>query len=123
MIFLAFGQFISILGGSLFQILVPCGFFGYFWLRKEWFASSVMLFWIADNIINVSVYMKDASEMKLPLPVAGSIHDWNWIFGYLGLLSSAKLIGTVFFSFGAFLSILSIVAMVYFTLADTVKSK
>src|SRR3989338_4603239 len=60
LIFLPFGEFMNILGGSLFQILFPCTFFIYFFCRKEYVSAAFIIFWIADNIVSVSVYMRDA---------------------------------------------------------------
>lgn len=117
-LFTFLGQFLYMLGGSMVQIVLPCGFFVYFLIKKSFFASSVMLFWIADNIINVSVYMKDAIAMQLPLLGGASIHDWNWIFGQLNLLPASVVIGSVFFYLGVFCAFASIIAMILFTLSD-----
>jgi hypothetical protein len=119
LIFLPFGQFSHMLGGSLIQILLPCIFLVYFiFFRKDYFASSVMLFWLGDNFINVSIYISDAQTMQLPLLIGGSIHDWNWILTQLGILTSAKLIGgTVFFT-GALCIVVSIILMSWLTFID-----
>ena len=66
-IFMLFGQFLGLLGGSLWQILFPIIFVYYFYHRKEYFSASVVLFWVGQNIINVSVYASDAQAMQLPL--------------------------------------------------------
>jgi hypothetical protein len=122
LLFTAFGQFISILGGSLFQILFPFSFFIYFLIKKDYFASSFIIFWIADNIINVSVYMRDAIPMALPLLGGdGTIHDWNYLFVSLGLLSKSQLIGTSFYIIGVVLILVSIIGMILFALIKTPK--
>ena len=117
LIFLPFGRFMNMLGGSLFQILFPCIFLLYFIKRKEYFSASFIIFWIADNIINVSVYMRDAQVMQLLL-LGGdnSIHDWNWLFSSMGVLSRTQQIGTTFFALGAICLVLSILGMILFTL-------
>ncbi len=118
LIFLPFGQFAHMIGGSLFQILLPCIFLFYFLYRYNFFASSVILFWIGDNIINVSVYMKDAQAMQLPLLIEGTFHDWNWIFSQLGILWASNIVGGIFYYVGAICLIISLTGMVLFILVD-----
>ncbi|MGE5041303.1 MAG: hypothetical protein ACM3IJ_00180 [Candidatus Levyibacteriota bacterium] len=120
LIFMLFGQFLDILAGSAFQIFIPFLFLGYFLRRKEFFNSSVILFWIGDNVINVSRYMMDAQEMALPLLGGdGSIHDWNWLFIHMGLLDSSKFIATSFLILGIMFLISSFVGMVSFTIKSS----
>jgi len=124
LVFMLFGQFIYILGGSFMQIALPCAFFVYFLRKKNYFSTSTVLFWIADNIINVSVYMKDAQLMQLPL-LGGesSIHDWNWLFSHMGLLQYSNFIGGTFFFIGTLGLILGIIGMTIFTAYDFLKSQ
>ena len=118
LIFLPFGQFAHMIGGSLLQIILPIIFLVYFILRKELFGISVMLFWLANNLINVSVYMRDAKAMQLPLLIEGTIHDWNWIFTQLGMLDYSTIIGNIFFYLGALMIILSLAGMTIITWGD-----
>lgn len=116
LIFMPFGLFVHVLAGSVLQILFPCSFLVYFILRREYFSASFILFWIADNIINVSVYMRDAQQMQLPLLGGDAVtHDWNWIFVRTGLLPSAQIIGLTFFVYGIFVLIFSVIGMVWFS--------
>jgi len=89
------GEFMGVLGGSLVQVLMPLGFAAYFGLvRKEPFAGLVCLFWLFQNLVNISIYMGDARKMLLPL-FGGSddvIHDWNFLFGRLHMLHQADRI-------------------------------
>jgi hypothetical protein len=86
-VFIFFGQFISLLGGSFLQVTFPLIFVLYFFYRQEYFSASILLFWVGQNLINVSVYVSDSILMQLPL-LGGdsSIHDWNSILETLGLL-------------------------------------
>src|SRR6266550_3390997 len=63
LIFSPFGQFLHILGGSLIQCLLPVVITFYFMKSKQYFSSAFGVFWLGDNVINVSVYMKDARTM------------------------------------------------------------
>jgi len=119
LVFLPFGMFMHMIGGSLLQTIIPVAFFVYFLMRAEYFSVCVMLFWIADNVVNVSVYMRDAQVMHLPLLGGdGSIHDWNWLFTQTGLLQFSQPIGTVYYLFGVLCLLASIIGMIYFTLVE-----
>ena len=87
-----FGEFIGSLGGTLMQLLMPAAFVAYFWRRGDRHAAMVALWWIAQNLWNISVYVQDARAEELPL-VGGGEHDWNYLLGTLGLLQQDRLIG------------------------------
>jgi hypothetical protein len=87
-----FGDYISTLGGTLVQVFTPILFLSYFAYQKQFFSSGFTLFWLGNNLINVSVYIKDARVMLLPV-IGGGIHDWNYLLGKVGWLSQDKLIG------------------------------
>jgi hypothetical protein len=89
-----FGESIGFLGGTLLQLIVPVTFFGYFLHRRNRYAASVLLWWVAQNLWNISVYVKDARAQELPL-VGGGEHDWAYLLGTLGLLESDQAIGRV----------------------------
>src|SRR3954468_7030584 len=77
-LFMPFGQFMTIAGGSLFQVIVPAAFAVYFYYQEKYYSSALVLFMVGESLINVSVYAGDAVTMQLPL-LGGddSIHDWN----------------------------------------------
>ena len=109
-IFIFFGQFLHFLGGSLFQVLFPFVFVLYFYFREEYFSSSILLFWVGQNLINVSVYAGDAIVMQLPLLGGdGGIHDWNWLLSTTGLLKYTSEISSLFFVSGLVLGTTALV--------------
>jgi hypothetical protein len=69
-----------VLGGSLFQVLVPLVFVAYFLVRRDGFAASVVLAWAAASLSNVALYIGDARAQELPL-LGGenAIHDWWYL--------------------------------------------
>ena len=84
LVFSAFGETLTILGGSLFQVIVPLAFVGYFARTKQRYAAAVTMAWVGVNLLNVARYIGDARAQELPL-LGGedSIHDWwylliNW---------------------------------------------
>ena len=76
-----FGDTMSILGGSLLQVIVPLAFAAYFVHAKDAFAAGIAAWWFGQNIVEVSIYMADAYVMQLPLLGGGTDgHDWNMLF-------------------------------------------
>lgn len=100
-IFSIFGSFLGLLGGSLFQVLVPAVFVYYFYHRREYFSASIILFWLGQNLVNVSIYARDAVDMNLPLLGGDAVeHDWNTILGLLSLLNHTAFIANGIYAMG-----------------------
>ncbi len=99
-----FGEFIQVSGGTVGQLFVPLAFMVYFYFRKELFSSAVTLFWAGQNLFNISIYVKDAQAMALPLVSVGggedTIHDWNYLLSHLGLLRWDQQVGSVVYMLG-----------------------
>jgi hypothetical protein len=92
-IFSLFGEFMYVLGGSLNQVLVPCLFVGYFFIRKEYYSASIVLYWVGENLLSVAAYAHDAIAQALPLFGGdGILHDWNVIFIDIGQLHNTYVI-------------------------------
>lgn len=85
LVFAFFGEFVSALGGTLLQLIMPLCFVISFHRRKDPFAAAIVLAWVAQNLWNISVYIADARAQVLPL-VGGGEHDWAYILGRLDLL-------------------------------------
>ncbi|MEP6920895.1 MAG: hypothetical protein ABI967_07205 [bacterium] len=96
-VFRPFGEFMMIAGGSLFQVIMPALFVGYFCWRRQFYSGSLVLFWVGESILNVSVYAGDSLALQLPL-LGGddTIHDWNWMLTSLDLLpATPKIAGAI----------------------------
>lgn len=94
------GEFMGIAGGSLFQIIVPIVFFGYFIYHKKPFSASIVLFWVGNNFLDVYVYANDAQMMRLPLlsgltGAEGGFHDWNYLLTEMNLIDKTYLIAKI----------------------------
>jgi hypothetical protein len=89
-----FGDIPGVLGGSLFQIIIPAVFAGYFFRSRQRFSGAMTLLWVAQSMVNVSIYIKDARAQQLSL-LGGenSIHDWWYILINWDLLQSDVRIG------------------------------
>lgn len=101
--------------GSVLQILIPLVCSIYFYQRGEVLSAYLLLFWFAQNIVNVSVYVRDAQLMQLEL-LGGdsSIHDWNFILGELGLLHLNVVIAEVLVVTAYALLIVSVVQIIHY---------
>lgn len=91
-LFLApFGETMHFLGGTLGQLAVPAGLAAYFLrAKRQPFAAAACAWWTGENLINISVYMADARDLKLQL-VGGGDHDWNNLFYTFGLLGEESV--------------------------------
>ena len=88
-LFSPFGRFMAILGGSLFQLLVPIIVALIFLIKqRDAFAASIATWWLGQSFIDLSPYIADASYRSLPL-VAGmgeEAHDWGNLLTMMDLL-------------------------------------
>jgi hypothetical protein len=99
MIFMPFGRFLTVLGGSLFQVLVPVICAGAF-LRQHGnrFAAAVCTWWAGQNLVDVAPYIADARALQLPL-LGGATgaevegHDWEYLLTTLGWLHRDLTLG------------------------------
>jgi len=108
-----FGMFVYILGGSLFQVLLPLTLV-IVTLRQNISTIAYPAFWLGQNMINVSVYVKDAPFRHLHLIGKGLIHDWNWLL--LNNLEAAEPMGDALFATGLLVCLASIGGGVYFAI-------
>lgn len=93
-LFMPFGEFLMVLGGSLFQLMVPAFFVAYFALRRDWYAAAFASLYLAASFADVAVYIADARAGELPL-LGGerSNHDWTFLLIELGRLDQDTAIG------------------------------
>jgi hypothetical protein len=102
-----FGRFVSVLGGSLFQVAIPLLCSGVFLLKnRDPFAASVTLWWAGQSLMDLAPYVADARALRLPLlggrtgaEVEG--HDWEYLLGALGLMRHDVTLGKLSFAVGA----------------------
>ena len=108
LVFSPFGEFVGFMGGTLGQLIMPSVFVVYFWRRGDRHAATVPLWWVAQNLWNISVYAADARAQLLPL-VGGGEHDWAYMLGRLGWLSIDTRISRLIWLSGLAIYVLSIV--------------
>jgi hypothetical protein len=91
--FIPFGRFMTILGGSLGQLIMPLVVMGAFlWKQHNTFGASVALWWLGQSLMDLGPYINDARTQQLQLVGGGTgwerpgAHDWHNILGDLHLL-------------------------------------
>ncbi len=102
LLFRFFGEFFSVAGGTILQLLVPILLAAYFLFQRQAQGVAFCLFFFFEQFLPISTYMADARAMDLPLVSVGGgddvIHDWNYLFGKTGLLAhDTQIAGTVRF--------------------------
>jgi hypothetical protein len=106
LLFGAFGELVGFAGGTLFQLIMPALFVGYFWRRGDRHAASVALWWMGQNCGHIATYVADARAEELPL-VGGGEHDWAYLLGRFGLLAHDQGIAGVIRTVGLLLVVAS----------------
>ena len=104
--FSPFGDFMMILGGSLFQVLLPLGLLlAFSLLQADNFGASVMLWWCGQSFVDVSPYIRDAEYRGLPLVGGGTeeSHDWGNLLTMLDAVRSCYALANTSFAIGVVL--------------------
>jgi hypothetical protein len=88
------GEFLTTLGGSLFQLIMPLACAVVLLVKtRDPFGASIAFWWFGENFIDMASYINDARALELTLigGVTGrerpGFHDWENILGTLGLLN------------------------------------
>lgn len=115
-IFLPFGEFMRVLGGSLTQLIIPIAIAVHFAIRKDWLGTLFGTFWLGENWINVSYYAADAEKQILPL-LGNGTHDWHYLLTQVNLLNQAEAIGTAMYWLGACLMFTTLFSLLYLIIA------
>ncbi len=83
------GEWLTIAGGSLTQLLVPIGAAFAVGRSKDWFGVAICGLFLASSLGDLSWYIADARAQDLDLvsfsPDGGG-HDWHYLLGHAGLL-------------------------------------
>ncbi|BFM09932.1 hypothetical protein R50072_00850 [Simiduia litorea] len=111
-LFMPFGRFMAILGGSLFQILLPLGLcIGFSFFHNDNFAASVTLWWCGQSFVDLAPYIADAEYRLLPLVGGGGeeSHDWGNLLTWLNMVDSAHAIARASFFIGGVIMMLALV--------------
>jgi hypothetical protein len=112
--FLPFGRFMTILGGSLGQVLMPFVCLVTFLVHtRDPFGASIASWWMAESLMDLAPYIDDARAMDLMLigGVTGKEtdgHDWNNLLGMLGWLQYDHRLAHLAYNLGIVLMLASL---------------
>lgn len=94
-LFRPFGEFMMILGGSLFQLLFPLAIgIAFIVKNRDNFGAALGLWWTGISLVDLSPYIYDALHPQLVL-IGGATgadgpHDWIYLLLRLGQLHNAQ---------------------------------
>jgi hypothetical protein len=105
LIFRLFGEFMMVLGGSLFQVALPLAIgVAFYWKQRDAFGAAVCLWWAGASLVDVSPYVWDALDPQLILlgghTGAEGFHDWVYLLGRFGAVQHAHGWGTFVHTLG-----------------------
>ena len=113
-LFRPFGEFMMILGSSLFQVALPFGISIAFILKnRDNFGAAIGLWLTSVSLVDVSPYIYDSLHPMLTLlggkTGADGPHDWIYLLTTLGQLSNAQRWGAFFHAVGGLLMLLALI--------------
>jgi hypothetical protein len=104
-LFSPFGRFMTVLGGSLFQCMVPAIIAVAFLRQGDRFGAAVCTWWAGQNLLDVAPYIADARSLQLVLlggqtgrEVQG--HDWEYLLATLGWMRFDRTLGLTSYRVG-----------------------
>lgn len=112
-IFRPFGQFITSLGGTLGQLLMPAVCMVTLLVKtRDPYGAALALWWLGENFLDIAPYINDARAGQLPL-LGGNFgesspygfHDWEYILTESGLLRHDHLLARLSHLTGSLLMI------------------
>ena len=114
--FRPFGEFVTSLGGTLGQLLMPLIAMLVLLLQtRDPFGASVALWWFGENFLDIAPYINDARAGVLPL-VGGNFghsspygfHDWEYLLTESGLLHLDHTLAKASHGIGALIMLLAL---------------
>lgn len=114
--FRPFGQYITSLGGTLGQLLMPliC-LFTLLIKTRDPFGASVCLWWFGENFLDIAPYMADARALEQPL-LGGNVghsspygfHDWEYLLTEINVIEYDIILANIVYVLGSLIMILSL---------------
>ncbi len=112
-LFRFFGRTLHILGGSFWQVMFMVIWF-VIALRQRSQTAPVAAFFVGENLMDVSLYVRDAQFMALPLLGGDSSgHDWKNLLTMWDAVSSAETIADILYFAGWVIAAGAIVAGIF----------
>jgi hypothetical protein len=113
LIFSPLGQFMSVVGGSLMQVLVPVVCAIAFIRQEQLFGAAICVWWAGQNLVDLAPYIADARALQVVLlggrtgaEVEG--HDWEFILTRLRITHLDQTLGRIAHGLGIVIMIASL---------------
>lgn len=109
-----FGEFMTVLGGSLFQIGLPISIgIAFLFRQNDQYGAAICLWWAGASLTDLAPYIWDSINPQLML-LSGMTgdnggHDWIYLLRSLGALQHAHTIGSLVHYLGGITMILGLV--------------
>ena len=116
-IFRPLGRFMTSLGGSLGQLLMPLVCIVVFLIKtRDPFAAAFALWWFGENFLDLAPYINDARSLTLPLLGGNTgrtspygFHDWEFILKESNLIRYDHALANFSHTLGCVLMIFALV--------------
>ncbi len=112
------GEFMMVLGGSLFQCLLPLGIaVAFVWKQHNPFGGAVALWWTGQSCLDVAPYIGDARAMDMPLigeyteeivEMRAERHDWHRLLEWTGQLQHDAFWASLCWGLGCLIMLLAL---------------
>lgn len=91
------GEFMTVAGGSLMQLLLPVAVAALLYHHRDYFGIAIAGVWLASSLFDLAVYVADARAFDLDLLGFGdgAGHDWAWLLGHFHVLQHDQRIAAV----------------------------
>ncbi len=112
-VFRPFGEWMTVLGGSLGQLIMPAILCGALLVKnRDPFGASMGLWLVGVSLLDLAPYMYDSLHPQLML-LSGRTgeeggHDWIYLFSSLGWLQKSQFIGGLVHKLGALTVLLAL---------------
>jgi len=119
--FRPFGAFITSLGGTLGQLLMPAiCMFTLLLKTRDPYGAALGLWWLGENFLDIAPYINDARAGQLPL-LGGNFgesspygfHDWEYLLTESGLLRHDHLLAKLSHLTGTLLMVTALLCCAY----------
>lgn len=112
-LFMPFGEFMTILGGSLFQVLLPliCAA-TLLWTTRDAFGAGLGVWWTGVSLLDLAPYIYDAKEPQL-IMLGGHTgedgpHDWIYLLETFGRVQHSQSYGAAVHTLGLLVMLLGL---------------
>ncbi|MEQ1914978.1 MAG: hypothetical protein ABL855_07800 [Sideroxydans sp.] len=112
-LFMPFGEFLTIFGGSLFQLALPFGIAVAFVVKnRDNFSAAIVMWWTSISLLDLSPYIYDARHPQL-IMLGGHTgedgpHDWIYLLNTIGQIQNSPQWGSICHGLGSVLAVLAL---------------